>query len=107
MRSPGDRGSVTAEFALALPAVVLVLACCLTGIQMAGQQLRLQDAAAGSARALARGDDLGAVAGGATVSTTTTGDLVCARLSERAEGMPGTLFRIRLSARSCALGGGL
>ena len=49
--SPGrrERGSVTAEFAIALPAVILVLACSLSGLQIAGQQLRLQDAAASAA----------------------------------------------------------
>ncbi|WP_309615851.1 hypothetical protein [Salinibacterium sp.] len=32
-----NRGSVTAEFAVTLPAVILVLACCLSGLQVAGQ----------------------------------------------------------------------
>jgi len=83
-----------------------VLACCLTGIQVAGQQLRLQDAAAGAARAMARGDDPAGITGGARVSRSTRGDLVCATLSEQSTGLPGTLFRISLSARSCALGEG-
>jgi hypothetical protein len=99
-----DAGGVAAEFAAVVPAVILVLACCLTGIQVAGQQLRLQDAAAGAARALARGDDPSGIAGGAQLSRTASGDLVCATLSERSRGLPGTIFRITLSARSCALG---
>jgi hypothetical protein len=97
---------VTAEFATVIPAVILVLACCLTGIQVAGQQLRLQDAAAGAARALARGDDPSGIAGGARLARSSRGDLVCATLSERSSGLPGTIFRITLTARSCALGDG-
>ena len=97
---------MTAEFATVLPAVVIVLVCCLTGIQVASQQVRLQDAAAGAARALARGDDTGSIVGGASLATSTDGDLVCATLAERAAGMPGTLLRLRLEARSCALAGG-
>jgi Flp pilus assembly protein TadG len=100
-----DTGSVTAEFATVIPAIVLVLACCLSGIQVASQQLQLQDAAAGSARALARGDPT--VAGEARVAVSRHGTLVCATLTERAASLPGTLFRMTLSARSCALDGGL
>ena len=89
-----------------VPAVVIVLLCCLTGMQVAGQQLRLQDAAAGSARALARGDDTGGIVGGAALSVDERGDLVCATLRERADGVPGTLLRVNLAASSCALAGG-
>jgi hypothetical protein len=108
MRSVTDDacGSVTAEFAMVIPAVVVVLACCLTGIQVAGQQLRLQDAAAGVARALSRGDDAAGLVGNASLTTLDRGDLVCARLSERAAGLPGTIVRIRLTATSCALADG-
>jgi hypothetical protein len=100
-----DAGSVTAEFATVIPAVVLVLACCLSGIQVASQQLQLQDAAAGTARALARGDP--ATSGGARLSVGRHDGLVCATLEARARSLPGTLFRMTLSARSCALDGGL
>ena len=107
--STRERGSVTAEFAIALPAVVLVLACCLSGLQVAGQQLRLQDAAASAARAAARGGDPGAaarLAPGASVATWSDGDLVCARLETRSTALLGTLMAPTLSATSCALGGG-
>lgn len=103
MRS--DRGSVTAELALALPAVALVLACCLTGMQVAAQQVRLQDAAAAAARALARDEALSVAARlypGASVAGHSDGDLVCATLTARATGM----LPIRLRATGCALGGG-
>jgi hypothetical protein len=101
----GDRGSVTAEFAIALPALMVVLACCLAGMQVAGAQLRLQDAAAAAARSLARGEPPAVAAQlvpGAAVSRSADGDLVCATLSVRASGM----LPLGLRATSCALGGG-
>jgi hypothetical protein len=106
---PGsDRGSVSAEFAAAVPAVILLLALCLGGLQVAGQQLRLQDAAADVSRSVARGGDASAAAGlpGVTVATSTTGDLVCTRLSMRAGSPVGAALGLTLSASSCALGGG-
>jgi len=100
-----ERGGVTAEFAVALPAVVMVLACCLSGMQVAGQQLRLQDAAAVAARSLARGDSpdhaVSRLAPGGTISRSEDGDLVCATVS-----VGSVVFGLPLSARSCALGGG-
>ena len=109
----GERGSVTAEFAMVLPAVILVLACCLASVQLAGQQVRLQDAAADAARAISRGDSAGAAASraaaavpGATLATSTRGDMVCAHLTTRSSSPLGTILGVRLSASSCALGGG-
>jgi Flp pilus assembly protein TadG len=106
-RRRDERGSVTAEFAAVVPAVVLLLACCLSGLQIAGQQLRLQDAAADVARSIARGGP-GADAArvGASVSVSQNGDLVCARLSARSRSPAGTLLGLTLSASSCALGEG-
>ena len=86
-----------------IPAVLLVLACCLAGVQLAGQQLRLQDAAAVTARALARGNEAPAYPG-ATVTTRVVGQLLCARLGA-ASGAP--LIPLSLTAESCALRGGL
>ena len=101
----GDRGSITAEFAAAVPAVVLVLALSLAGLQIAGQQLRLQDAAADASRSIARGGDSAAAAQvGASVAVSHSGDLVCARLSARSPA--GALFGLTLTASSCALAGG-
>ena len=93
-----ERGSVTAEFAAVVPAVVLVLAASLTCMQLSSQQLRLQDAAAITARALARGDTAPSLPG-ASLTTTTQGDLVCARLAMTAE----PPFFVALAAQSCAL----
>lgn len=99
-----DRGSITAEFAIALPAAMAVLALCLSGVQVAGLQLRLQDAAAAGARAAARGDGTGVVqrlTPGATVSQYVEADLVCVALAASAP------LGFTVTARSCALGGGL
>ncbi len=52
-----ERGSVTVEFALALPAVVLVLSAVLGVAGAATAQLRAQDAARAAARAAAIGSD--------------------------------------------------
>ena len=113
MRSPtaDDRGSVTAEFATVVPAVVLVLACCLASVQIAGQQLRLQDAAADAARSLSRDDPAAAsravrAVPGALLTRSSSGDLVCARVQARSVSPLGTVLGLTLVARSCALGGG-
>ena len=63
MNARDERGSAVAEFAVALPAVLLVLLTLLGGVQVAGLQLRAQDAAADAARSWARGDRAGAVSG--------------------------------------------
>ena len=51
-----DRGMVTAELALAVPVVVMVLALGLAAIRVGVDQVRCVDAARLAARALARGD---------------------------------------------------
>jgi len=108
-----QRGSVTAEFALALPAVALVLVFCLSGVQLAGLQVRLQDAAAASARSLARDESPGSVAttastlvASARLTTQHRDDLVCATVSAPARNALLGLLPITLSASSCALTGG-
>lgn len=98
---------MTAEFAAVVPAIILLLACCLAGLQIAGQQVRLQDAAADVSRSVARGGGAGPAARvGASVSVTQNGDLVCARLSARSRSPAGTLLGLTLTASSCALNGG-
>ncbi|WP_445153467.1 TadE family type IV pilus minor pilin [Arthrobacter sp. Hor0625] len=52
---------MTAEFAVALPAVVLLLALVLAGSAAGLTQLRIEEAAQAGARALARGEDAAAV----------------------------------------------
>lgn len=96
-----------------MPAVLLVLAFCLGGVQIVGQQLRLTDAAADAARSLARGDD-GALAaarvhqavGTARMSTENSGEFVCVRLSSAAAFGPAAFVGFTVGARGCALAGG-
>ena len=62
---------VTAEFAVASLALVVVLAAVLSGVQWAGFQAQAQEAARAASRQLARGDDPAQVA--ARVSTALPG----------------------------------
>ena len=107
-----ERGTVAAEFAVAMPAVLLVLATALGGVQLAGLQVRAQDAAADAARSFARGESAATVGArlqrqvpGATVVQWTRGDLVCARVEAGAAG-PIARLGVTASATSCALAGG-
>jgi hypothetical protein len=87
----GERGMATAEFAVVLPAIVLVLALSLGALGLAWDQIRCVDAARAGARAASRGDSPGAVllvAGraapaGATVSMATSGDFVRVSVASR------------------------
>jgi Flp pilus assembly protein TadG len=108
-----ERGGVTAEFAVLLPALLLVLAFCLGAVQLVGQQLRLSDAAADAARAAARGDGPARVAAlvtravpGADLSLSTQAEFVCAELGSAPAGVLAS-FGARLTASACALAGGL
>lgn len=62
-RNETERGAVTAEFAVALPAVVLILAFLLAGGAAGITQLRLEEAARAGARASARGETSSSVEG--------------------------------------------
>ncbi|TDN92110.1 TadE family type IV pilus minor pilin [Microbacterium sp. BK668] len=108
-RLGGERGSVVAEFAVALPAVALVLLFGLGALSAGARQVRLQDAAADAARLVARGEPdaaAGAVVSravpGATAAVHPAGDLVCVTATASAG-----VAALELSATSCALGGGL
>ena len=75
---------VTAEFAVVLPALLLVLAVALSALGLAVDQVRCVDAAAAGARAAARRDSTAAVhavaarsaPSGSSVATTVRGGLV-------------------------------
>ncbi|WP_184615725.1 TadE family type IV pilus minor pilin [Sphaerisporangium krabiense] len=58
---PRDKGSVTAETAVALPTLVLVLGAALWGIAVVAAQMECVDAARTGARAAARGEPLDGV----------------------------------------------
>jgi TadE-like protein len=61
LRRPADTGSVTAETAVALPAVVLVLGVLVAVGQVAVAQVRCVDAARAGVRFAARGEGPGSV----------------------------------------------
>ena len=102
-----DRGSVTAEIAVGVPAVIVVLAACLGGLGLATDQLRAQDAAADAARLLGRGESLAAaeqlVARSVAVvdlAVTRPAGLVCASVVVERRVL---LVPMRVAGTSCAL----
>lgn len=110
-RGGGDRGSVAAELALALPAVLLTVLMGVGALAAASQQVSLQDSAADAARLLGRGESAQAAAQsvavavpGARMSSSLRGDLVC--VTAQSDAVIGRLIRVPLRASSCALGGG-
>lgn len=56
MKEGGERGSVTAELAIAMPAVSLVIAITLGAFSLQIERMKLVDVAATAARAIARGE---------------------------------------------------
>jgi hypothetical protein len=107
-----SRGAVTAEFAVALPAVVLLLALLLAGSAAGITQLRLEEAARAGARALARGEDRTAVSGivrqlagsSATLAVTADGEWISLTVSGRVSGPVGSMVPWTLSAKALARG---
>ena len=111
MRRLGDRGSVAAELAHALPAELLALLLGAGALGAAARQVALQDASADAARLLGRGEDAATAAGvvssavpGASVASHARGDLIC--VTTTAEFSVGRLIRVPLRGSSCALSGG-
>ena len=105
----GEHGMVTAEFAVVLPAVVLVLALSLGALGLALDQIRCVDAARAGARAASRGDSDGAVIlvtrcaapAEALVSMAMSGDLVRVSVVSRPR-VAGNLLPSWLRASSTA-----
>lgn len=61
MRRQSEAGSSTAEVAVLLPAVAVLLTVLISAGVLGGEQIRIQQAASASARELARGTDTAAV----------------------------------------------
>ena len=100
---PGERGSVTAEFSVALPAVLACLALCIGAVHGAAQYGALAAGAASAARLAGRGDDPGgALPSGAAMAVEREGRAVCVRVTAGGETVLSRLG-IRLSSRACAL----
>ena len=111
-RRSGDEGSVAAELAVAVPAVLVVLLLGVSALGAAARQVTLQDAAADAARLLGRGESAAAATAavtravpGARVSAGAEGDFAC--VTAHAEVHVGRIISIPLQASSCALAGGL
>ncbi|MCB5166064.1 pilus assembly protein [Streptomyces bambusae] len=104
-----DRGYVTAEAALVLPALVVFATLLVWALMAAAGQIRCVDAARAGARAAARSeppDRAAAIAreaapAGARISVQREGDLWRVRVEAPAPG-PAAL-RVRLGARAAAL----
>jgi Flp pilus assembly protein TadG len=106
-----DDGMVTAETAVVLPVLLLVLAGAVAAVTVVGAQLRCLDAAREGARAAARGDDVAAVTEiveraapeGAVTAVSTDGEEVRVTVSARIAPLGPVPLRITVSAEAVAL----
>ena len=104
-----EAGSVTAELALALPSVALVIAVTLGGFSLQVERMKLVDLSATGSRALARGEDPAAVEAmlmkarpDLSLKVESEDDLVCLKLSFPAK-VPGLGSELlEVSERQCA-----
>lgn len=109
-RGETERGAVTAEFAVALPAVVLLLAFLLAGGAAGITQLRLEEAVRAGARASARGETTGSVEGivkrlagdGVSATLTDDGEWLTVTASSPVAGALGPLVPWTLKASASA-----
>jgi len=107
MRSAlNDRGAVTAEFAVALPAILVVLALAVGALSAAAGAVRLQHAAAEASRLLGRGEDdatafAPVVRAGGSARVDRGDGLVCVDAS-----LAAPVPFPPVAVRSCALDGG-
>ncbi|MEU9301346.1 TadE family type IV pilus minor pilin [Streptomyces sp. NPDC048269] len=109
IRGLGDRGYVTAEAALVIPALVLFAALLVWALMAAAAQIRCVDAARAGARAAARSEPAevavaaarSAAPSGARVELEREGDLWRVRVAAPAPGPDGV--SVRLGAQAVAL----
>lgn len=101
-----DRGTVTAEFAIVVPAVLAVLGLVIGGILLAAHRIALVSVSAEIARFEARGDRdlaearLDGLGGRVEVEREDDGALHCVTLRSRPAG--GLLTHVTITSRSCA-----
>ncbi|TYP84769.1 TadE family type IV pilus minor pilin [Blastococcus xanthinilyticus] len=101
---------VTAETAVVLPVLLLVLAGAVAAVTVVGAQLRCVDAAAEGARAAARGEPVAVVAGwaeraapdGARSSVTVQGEEVRVRVTGEVAPLGPLPWRVTVSAGAVA-----
>ncbi len=102
---------VTAETAVVLPVLLLVLAAAVGAVVLVGAQLRCVDAAREGVRAAARGESAATVADlagrsapdGAVVTTGTAGDRVSVTVSARVQPVGPLPLGLAVSATATAL----
>lgn len=103
-----DSGMATAELAMCLPVLVLLLGVALSAVSVAGMRVRAQDAAREAARAAARDDRgqalalAGRAAPGAHVTITASGDEVTAVARVRAHVLLPWLPSVTVTERAVA-----
>ena len=112
-----DRGSVTAEFAIVLPAVLLVLLTSLSVLSLQASRIALVEVAAEGARALARGESEQLVAqllenhelgDNASFQARFGDQAVCVEVAQKHEIRAfGGLLPIEVKEAQCARKGGL
>ena len=101
-----DRGAVTAEFALAIPAVLVILGVMLGGIYLSSERVALISLAGEVARLEARGDDALAAARIAsatrqpTITRESDGRVLC--VTATAAPRQGIFSVLNISGRGCA-----
>lgn len=102
------RGAYTAELAVALPSLLVLVACGLLVISSASASLRCHDATRSGARALARGEPMTAVVAAATTAAPRGAEIDVARDDGMAEVRCAAAVRVaglramRVSSRSVA-----
>ena len=102
-----DSGAVTAEFAVALPAMATSVAVAIATVALAGMQLSAQQLAGAAVRALSQGVTELEVAGmlrrhdpSATLRVSRIDGLLCAAIAKRPPGAL-TLLGIQPTAKAC------
>lgn len=106
-----DRGMATAEMAVALPALVVLVAAGMTAVSVLTVQLRCVDAAREAARAAARGENAAVVRslaersgpGGSDVAVTSGAQEVEVTVSAEADPVGGLLPAVHVQATAVAL----
>lgn len=111
MSGRGEHGGVTAEFAVVLPAVLVVVGLVASLGSAQATRVLLQDAVADAARLAGRAESSARVVGavtatvpGAGVAQHTDGDVVCVTGTTTAHVLG--VVPVPLTARACALAGG-
>jgi Flp pilus assembly protein TadG len=110
-RLGGQAGMVTAETAVVLPVLLLVLAAAVAAVTLVGAQLRCVDAAREGARAAARGESSAQVTAlvnraapdGAVTTVTSEGDEVRVTVSTPITPLGPVPLRITVGAQAVAL----